>query len=316
MVALSIALIGTGAAATDYVRVIGDSPRAKLDVVIDEDLEAASILADRAGCVMATDLDAIEGCQVAIVTAPPDTHLTTVTRLLEAGIPTLVRAPLGADIRETTTLVDLSKQRDVPLSCAFLERFNAALKAARGMLDEAPVHLVALRHAPHDPRATTSVVHDLMVHDIDLAIQLGGGPEVERVRAATLIPPGLSTVELADAVITFGSGLIATFSASRISHRARRELIIATTNKLIEVDLLRYHVQVTRHQSANHLLESGTPTYRENIVVDSPFVYQAGEPVALQLDQLLDLAEGRIDAAAIRNGLLPPHTHAAKVEAA
>lgn len=316
MAALSIALVGTGAAAADYVRVIGESPRAKLDVVIDSDLEAASVLADRAGCVMATDLDGVEGCQVAIVTAAPDTHFATVSRLLESGIPTLVQAPLAADIREATALVELSKQRDVPLSCGFLERFNAALKAARGMLDEAPIHLVALRHAPHDPRATTSVVHDLMIHDIDLAIQLGGGPLVDSVRAATLIPQGLETVELADAVITFGSGLIATFSASRISHRARRELTIATTNKLIEVDLLRYHVRVTRHLSAHHLMEGGTPTYRENVVMDSPFVYQTGEPVALQLDQLLDLAEGRIDSAAIRNGLLPPHTHAAKVEAA
>ena len=316
MAALSVALIGTGPSAVDYVRVIGDSSRAKLDVVIDDDLDAASVLADRAGCVMATDLDAIEGCQVAIVTAPPDSHFATVSRLLEAGVATLVQAPLAADIREAATLVELSKQRDVPLSCAFLERFNAALKAARGMLDEPPVHLLARRHAPHDPRATTSVVHDLMVHDIDLAIQLGGGPEVEQVRAATLKPPGFDTIELADAVITFGSGLVATFSASRISQRARRELIIATTNKLIEVDLLRYHVQVTRHINAHHLLEGNTPTYRENITVDSPFVYQAGEPVALQLEQLLDLAEGHLDAAAIRNGLLPPHTHAAKVEAA
>lgn len=316
MAALSIALIGTGSAANDYVRVIGESPRAKLDVVIDSDLEAASILADRAGCVMATDLAAVEGCQAAIVTTPPATHAATVTQLLEAGIPTLVQAPLAADIREAAALVELSKQREVPLCCAFLERFNAALKAARGMLDEPPIHLLAVRHAPRDPSATTSVIHDLMIHDIDLAIQLGGGPMVESVRAATLVPRGSELIELADAVITFGSGLIGTFSASRISHRARRDLTLITTNKLIEVDLLRFHVTVTRHVAAHHLLESGTPTYREQIVVDSPFVHQAGEPLALQLDQLLDLAEGRIDMAAIRNGLLPPHTHASKVESA
>lgn len=265
---------------------------------------------------MATDLVAVEGCQAAIVTTPPASHTSVVTQLLEAGIPTLVQAPLAADINEATALVELSKRREVPLSCAFLERFNSALKAARGMLDEPPVHLMAVRHTPRDPSATTNVIHDLMIHDIDLAIQLGGGPMVESVRGTTLIPAGSEMVELADAVITFGSGLIGTFSASRISHRARRDLMLVTTNKLMEIDLLRYQVRVTRHVAAHHLLEGGAPTYRENIVVDSPFVHQIGEPLALQMEQLADLAEGRIDAAAIRNGLLPPHTLAAKVEAA
>ena len=316
MAALSIALVGTGPAAADYVRVIGESPRAKLDVVIDEDLEAASVLADKAGCVMATDLAAVEGCQAAIVTTPPGSHYAVVSQLLEAGIPTLVQSPLAADLNEAVGLVELSKQREVPLACAFLERFNSALKAARGMLDEPPVHLLAVRHSPRDDKATTNVVHDLMIHDIDLAIQLGGGPMVESVRAAMLVPPGSELVELADAVITFGSGLIGTFSSSRISHRTRRDLAIVTTNKLIEVDLLRYQVRITRHKAAHHLLEGGTPTYRENLVIDSPFVHQNGEPLALQLEQLADLAEGRTDMAAIRNGLLPPHTLAAKVESA
>lgn len=316
MAALSVALIGANAAAADYVRVIGDTSRAKLSVVIDGDLDAASVLADKAGCVMATDLVAAEDCQAAIVTVSPDDRAFVVTRLLESGIPTLVEAPLAADIQAAAALVELSKQRDVPLACALVDRFNSALTAARGMLDETPLHVAAVRHRPRDLHAGTSVVHDLMIHDIDLAIQLGGGPLVEAVRSATLVPDGYEQVEMADAVITFSSGLIANFSASRISHRTRKDLTLITTNKLIEVDLLRYRVSVARNISSQHLLEGGTPTYRENVVIDSPYVHQSGEPLALQLEQFLDLAEGRVDAAAIRNGLLPPHTHAAKVAAA
>jgi len=316
MAGLNIALVGVGSAAADYVRVINESSRAKLAVVIDPDLDRASVLADKAGCVMATDLVAAEDCQAAIVTTALEDRVATVTHLLEAGIPTLVLAPLAAGIREASALIELSKQREVPLACAFLDRFNSALRAARGMLDEAPIHLMAVRHLPRDPAVDNNVIHELMVHDIDLAIQLGGGPLVESVKASTITPAGSTTVQSADAIIAFGSGLVGNFSASRLSHRTRRDLSLVTTNKLIEVDLLRFRVTVTRHLSAHHLLEGGTPTYRENVVIDSPFVHQAGEPLALQLDQLLDLAEGRTDMAAIRNGLLPPHTHAAKVESA
>jgi predicted dehydrogenase len=316
MAGLSIALVGAGANAADYVRVINDSPRAKLSVVIDADLDAASVLAEKAGCVMGADLGAAQDCQAAVVVTDIDQRAQAVTDLIEQGIPTLVQAPLAADLAGVNALIELSKEKGVPLACGFLERFNSALKAARGMLDESPLHLMAVRHMPRDPRHETNVIQELMVHDIDLAIQLGGGPMVDSVRASRLIPDGYSKVQLADAVITFGSGLIANFSASRLSHRTRRDLTLITTNKLIEVDLLRFHVTVTRNISAHHLLESGTPTYRENVQIDSPFVHQAGEPLALQLDQLLDLAEGRTDMAAIRNGLVPPHTHAAKVESA
>ncbi len=312
--ALRLALIGATQASAHHVRVIAESSRAKLDVVIDEDLERAQILAEKAGCIMASDIAAAEGCQAAIVATPPETHAEIAIQLINAGIPVLVETPLATDIADAVRVKDAAANQGVPLACGFVERFNPVVKTARSYLDEAPTHIVAIRHTPRNHRATANVIGDLMIHDIDLAMQFGGGALVDTVKANTWTPPGERLIELADATIAFPSGLIATLSASRLGHREIRNFMLVTTNKLIELDLLRQYATITRHISHEWLLEGGLPAHREQIVVDSPMVRHTGEPLALQLEHFLDLAEGRLDMAAVRNGLMPPHQQAYKVE--
>jgi hypothetical protein len=48
--------------------------------------------------------------------------------------------------------------------------------------------------------------------------------------------------------------------------------------------------------------------------VDIPFVRHAGEPLALQFEHFLDLVEGRVDADAERQRILPTHELADQVE--
>ncbi|HUQ39548.1 MAG TPA: Gfo/Idh/MocA family oxidoreductase [Acidimicrobiales bacterium] len=310
---LRLALIGAGPAAVNYVRVVNGSRRAVLDVIVDDDLERAEILAEKAGCVMATDIGAAEGCQGAIITTPPDTHAAAALQLIGAGIPVMVEAPLATDLEDARSVVDAAAAQSVPLTCGFIERFNPVVRTAHLLLDEQPLHVLAVRHTPVNLRQRSSVIHDLLIHDIDLAMQFGGGPLVDLVNGCTMTPIESPYPEIADATIKFPNGMIATLSASRVSHREVRSFSIATTNKLIELDLLRHHISVTRHVRHEHLLE-GTPTYRAETIVDSPFVRPTGEPLAMQLDQFLDLVEGKVDMNAIRNGLLPPHTIAYRVE--
>ena len=55
--------------------------------------------------------------------------------------------------------------------------------------------------------------------------------------------------------------------------------------------------------------------YRAETVIDVPFVRHRGEPLALQLDQFLRLIDGRADAGAERDSILPAHEVAERVEA-
>jgi predicted dehydrogenase len=155
------------------------------------------------------------------------------------------------------------------------------------------------------------VVLDLLIHEVDLALRYNRGCKPDRVSSALSGGRAGTVTEIADCMLHFESGGVATLSASRASQRKVRTHLIATPTALYDVDLLRQDVTVYRHRS--HTYE-GLMSYRAETVVDIPFVRHAGEPLALQLEHFLTLIDGRADAAAERDSILPAHEVAAAVE--
>ena len=153
--------------------------------------------------------------------------------------------------------------------CGFVERFNPALVTALSLIDEPVVNLHAMRHSPHNPYVTASVVQDLLIHDIDLALRLNGGAMLPDVRGTNWTPPSSNRSEVVECVLRFGTEMLANLSASRWGHRKIREVRIVTDRQLIEVDLLRVNVSVYRNISQS-LVEGGGP-YRAETVMDVPY---------------------------------------------
>lgn len=310
---MKLAVVGAGLMGSNHARVILGSRRAELAVVVDTDVAKAERLAEGTGALVSSDLGPATECDGAVIASPTETHFAVAMTLLEAGVSLLIEKPVALDVDEVRRVIKESEARDLPLLCGFVERFNPVVTTAISLMQEAPIHLVAVRHSPHAPRITTSVVYDLLIHDIDLSIRLGGGSPVDKVTSTTWKPPGSVTREIADCTMGFASGLVATLSASRASQRKVRLLNISTPEALFELDLLRQDVSIYRHVRQEQLLAWAT-SYRAETIVDIPFVRHAGEPLALQLEHFLDLMEGKVDAAEERNDIIAPHQAAAVVE--
>jgi predicted dehydrogenase len=311
---MRVGLVGAGTMGANHARVIAESDAARLSVVLDKDLDSAAVLAGPAGADITTDLDAVARCDAAIVACPTEHHAAVALELIELGVPVLVEKPLAADLGESKAIVDASERHDVPLLCGFVERFNAAVVTATGLLDEPPVHILSIRHSPPTPRITTSVVYDLLIHDIDLAMRFLDGAQVESVSGAGAhgLTPGVT--EVADCSLRFGNGAVATLSASRLSQRKIRSLLLTTSTALVDVDLLRQDVTV--YSNTSHEQLGSNSTYRSQTTVDIPFVRHKGEPLALQFEQFLRLVRGAADPAAERATVLGPHAVAYHVDAA
>ena len=101
----------------------------------------------------------------------------------------------------------------------FVERFNPVIGAAMDVLTGPPVHLVALRHSPPAPRIAVSVVADMLIHDLDLAVGFADLAEVDSLASNLWTPPGSAVPDIADCTIRFAGGMLATLSASRRSQR-------------------------------------------------------------------------------------------------
>jgi predicted dehydrogenase len=180
----------------------------------------------------------------AVVATPAKTHYQVARELLERRIHTFVEKPLTTRLPEADHLVNLAEDRGVILQAGHIERFNPAWENAKLQINE-PKYIEARRSGRFTFRAVDiGVVLDLMIHDIDLALQLADS-EVVDVEAFGISVLGRHE-DLAHARLRFASGCIADFSASRLSPTASRSMNVFCPNIYARVDFHKHETELIR----------------------------------------------------------------------
>jgi predicted dehydrogenase len=187
-----------------------------------------------------------------------------------------------------------------------VERFNPAILTVQSIIDE-PVHVTAVRHSPYSGRIRTGVAWDLLIHDVDSCLRLiDSEPAGVRGGLGYFHPESDSGHEdVAEAVVSFESGAVASVSASRIGQRKVRSITVAELDRTVEIDLLRRDVTIYRHVS--HPSEGDGLRYRQQTIIEIPEAVSSREPLAAQLDRFLDLVDGTADLKDERESIMPAH---------
>jgi predicted dehydrogenase len=312
-----IAVVGAGAMGANHSRAVSQGLDTELACVIDFDLPKAEQIASRFGSVAFSSLDEalnsqkFEGVVIATTTA---SHAVLARDVIEQGLPVLVEKPITDELPQTKEILDFARSRKVPIMCGFVERFNPAVRTALGMLDEPMKHFMSVRHSPVNPRATASVVYDLLIHDIDAALSFHQRiDDVTTVSSVKWSPTESHVDEISDCVLKFADGSIASLSASRQGQRKIRDIRVVTETHLFDIDLLRVNVTVYKNVMQEVVETSGTTSYRAETIIDMPFVRHEGEPLALQMKHFQGLITGEVDAVQELDSLLLPHTIAESV---
>jgi predicted dehydrogenase len=301
----------------NHSRAVAQGLDTELACVIDFDLPKAEQIASRFGSVAFSSLDEalnsqkFEGVVIATTTA---SHAVLARDVIEQGLPVLVEKPITDELPQTKEILDFARSRKVPIMCGFVERFNPAVRTALGMLDEPMKHFMSVRHSPVNPRATASVVYDLLIHDIDAALSFHQRiDDVTTVSSVKWSPTESHVDEISDCVLKFADGSIASLSASRQGQRKIRDIRVVTETHLFDIDLLRVNVTVYKNVMQEVVETSGTTSYRAETIIDMPFVRHEGEPLALQMKHFQGLITGEVDAVQELDSLLLPHTIAESV---
>ncbi|HEV7535655.1 MAG TPA: Gfo/Idh/MocA family oxidoreductase [Acidimicrobiia bacterium] len=286
-----VAVVGAGAMGTRHARVIHRNGRSRVAVVMDIHRDRAQKLAADTGCRATDRLETALDCDAAVIATPADRHTEAAVAFLEAGKPVLVEKPLAENLAGVHRILAVSERRGVPVLCGFVERFNPAVVAAASLLAEPPRRMLARRQSPPRPHIRTSVVHDLLIHDVDLAVGFAGGAAIERISPG-VAPPGRVAAEAAGCGLDFVGGAVATLSADRCSPDRIRMFTIETESEVIELDLARRWV--TAYGRAR----------RTNWHWPTP---AEGDALDRQLDHFLDVVGGRRDTGGERHRLLAAH---------
>ena len=143
--------------------------------------------------------------------------------------------PLAHSLQAAQTLQRMAVFRRSILQVGHVERFNPAFELLQEKI-ERPLYIRAQRLSPYTFRSTDiGVVHDLMIHDIDLVLALTGDSivSVDTFGAVTFGPHE----DMAVARLKTSSGIIADITASRMSPVAERTIQVFSTNGCVTADL-------------------------------------------------------------------------------
>ncbi len=232
---LRTAVVGVGHLGKFHAEKYAAHPDCELVAVVDRDAETARRIAEANGAEAVTDykeiLDRVDAVSLVV---PTSLHYAIARDLLQAGIHCLIEKPITETVEQARELIDLARQRQRVLQVGHIERFNAVMMDIDEILDR-PRFIESTRLAPFTPRATdVSVILDLMIHDIDIILDLIDSP-IRDIRAS-----GISVlsdeIDIANARLEFEDGCVANVTASRISRKRERRLRIFQKDTYISAD--------------------------------------------------------------------------------
>lgn len=282
-------VVGVGKLGAEHARLLAQSDAFELEGVHDRSAararEVAHALSVPAFAEAETLLDRAEAVVIAV---PTIAHREVAAAAIRAGCHALVEKPLAASLAEADEILALAEAKGVVLGVGHVERFNGILLSADPWLDR-PRFIESLRMAPFQPRgADTTVVLDLMIHDIDLVLTLTEAPLAD-VRAVG-VPVISPRIDLANARLSFEDGTVANITASRVALKPLRKLRLFQRSGYFSLDLAAgtgHHYR--RRDSATASANAGVEAMLEHV----PLKARGGEALARELAAFADAIAGR-----------------------
>ncbi len=199
-------------------------------------VHAEALAAKHGGRVFASEAELIAAVDIVSIATPAIHHAEPAIAALEAGRAVYIEKPVATSEQDAARIVELARARGVVAACGFLERAGLA---AMGLFDipERPRLLEAVRVGPPNPRnLDVSVVLDLMIHDLDLALALAPNEPMAIEADGACIAN--RTLDKVDAEAEFEGGFIARFRASRVAEGRERTMRIVYPSGEVRVDFL------------------------------------------------------------------------------
>jgi predicted dehydrogenase len=285
MSSLKCAVVGVGYLGKFHAEKYAALPDCELVAVVDTDLATAQAIAEKTACQALTDYRELLGRVDAVsIVVPTSLHHQVAKDFLTGGAHVLVEKPITVTVAEADELVRIGEEKRRTLMVGHLERFNAALLAL-DLTEDKPIFIESHRLAPFKPRANdVSVVLDLMIHDIDIILDLVDC-EVDRIDAKG-VPVLTGDIDIANARISFKNGSVANVTASRVSQKVERKMRMFMPKAYISVDF--QNRVLTRHRKGEGEMFPGIPE-----IVSEESVFEGGDALLEEIKHFVACIRNR-----------------------
>lgn len=240
-----VAVVGVGHLGRIHARILARQPRAELACVVDVDEQRARAVADELGCRALGGIDGLPSDVAAVVVAVPTTfHEAVAVPLLERGVACLVEKPLAPDLGAADRILAAARRGGACLAVGHVERFEPGVRRVIE-LGVAPRFIECHRLSTFRFRSLdVGVVHDLMIHDLDLVQHFVRSEVVSFDASGGKILT--DSLDLASVHLVFANGARANVTASRVSLTPMRRFRMFSGSSYVSLDFTKNYGLVVK----------------------------------------------------------------------
>ncbi len=285
---VKVGVIGVGHMGRYHVGAYSEITDVTLEGVVDLNKTLVDNVAEKYRTRSFTDYrDFLKYVDVVSISVPTKLHFEVTRECLLRGKHCLVEKPICENLAQAEELFELAKQKGLVLHVGHVERFNGAVQELRKVVQD-PILIESRRLGPFDPRvANDSVVLDLMIHDIDIILNIVDSP-VEHLNVL-----GTSVFsdkeDVVNVQIQFESGCLANIIASRATQEKIRTLAVTQQNEYVVLNYTNQDILVHRRSSSQSELTRQALRYKQESLIERIFVHKEN-PLKLQLKHLVACA--------------------------
>lgn len=283
---IRVGVVGVGHLGQHHARIYASLPQCELIGIVDIDARAAQKISRQYGGAAFTDYRELFGKVDALsIVVPTVYHHEIAMECLKRKIHLLVEKPITSTVEQAQDLIRLAGENNCILQVGHIERFNMAVMRLKQLVDR-PMFIEGHRLGPYDPRVKdVGVVLDLMIHDLDIILQLTNSP-VKAVEGTGVGVYG-SHEDIANARIHFENGCVANLTASRVTPNRKRKIRIFQPDTYLSIDYIDQEVEIFQRVPITNP-EPGMPNIS---IVRKKEKIEKKEPLKLELAHFVECVQ-------------------------
>ncbi|OGW49792.1 MAG: UDP-N-acetyl-D-glucosamine dehydrogenase [Nitrospirae bacterium GWC2_57_9] len=242
---IKVGVVGVGYLGQFHAEKYAAMPEVDLVGVVDTDPERGQLIAQKLSTRWFPEPALLLGRVDAVsIVVPTAFHHRVALPFLEQGVHVLLEKPVTVTLDQADEVIAVSDRTNAVLQIGHIERFNPAVTSIKKLLTS-PRYITAERAAPFTVRCTdVNVILDLMIHDLDIVVDLAGSDPKEISAAGASVMT--TETDTATARIVFENGCIADVTASRVSDEKKRMLRVFDGDNLYTSDYQTQKATVSR----------------------------------------------------------------------
>jgi predicted dehydrogenase len=276
---VDVGVIGVGMMGRNHARVYSELKAVDSLYLYDINEKAAGDLARGYGATACGNVrDLLRNVDAVSVCVPTPYHFGVAEMVVAESTPVLIEKPLCATTEESRRLIR-NIPDDLTVGVGHIERFNPIVQEIQKIVEK-PLYIEMKRHNPASSRVSgSSVVEDLMIHDIDIMRNVLMPESAYEVTSS-------GNEDVCSALFNFEKTPVY-LSASRKSSKKIRMIYVEEEEFTIEGDFMAQEIFIHR-KPGQYSIEK--ERYVQENIIEKVLVNKQ-EPLKLELSTFLQCAK-------------------------